>query len=763
MNIDKILSMMTLEEKASLLSGENFWFTKKSPRLDIEQIMVSDGPHGLRQMDISENKDNPDFNDSIKAVCFPTASSLACSFDRNLLKKLGKALGYECQAQGVSVILGPGTNIKRSPLCGRNFEYFSEDPYLATELATAHINGVQSRGVGTSLKHFAMNNQEKRRMSVSSEVDERTMREIYLAAFEGAVKNAKPWTVMCSYNRINGIHASQNKWLLTDVLRNEWGYNGLVMSDWGAVDDRVLGVKAGLDLEMPASMGKNDKRIVEAVLLGKLSIDDVNKACKNVLELVKKSSENKIDGIKWDKEKDHELARKIESECMVLLKNEDNILPISKDENVAFIGKFAKVPRYQGGGSSHINSFKVESALDYAKEKGLTVTYAQGYITEEDKTDKKLVDEAVKLAKKSDVAVLFLGLTDIIESEGYDRNDMKMPNCQIELLKAVKEANENIVVVLHNGSPVEMDWLEDTKALLEAYLGGQAVGGAEVEILFGDKCPSGKLAETFPERLEDNPSFLNYPGEGDTVEYKEGIFVGYRYYEKKKIKPLFPFGFGLSYTTFEYSDILINKDEMNDDEEVTVSLTVKNTGNVNGKEIVQLYVKDTESSVIRPEKELKGFEKVSLKPGEEKRVAFILNKRSFAYYNTDISDWYTEYGKYEILVGSSSDDIRQKTEIYVSPTNVPIVKYTLNNTFGDVLSTPTGEVIFKDVVSSLVESANYQDRDLAGSELEMIKAIFGETPIRAIVSFCGVESITRELLSSLIRQLNIAINEGLDF
>lgn len=757
MNIDKILEEMTLEEKASLCSGEGFWHTKAVERLDIQRIMVSDGPHGLRK--VNEERDCVS-DESIRAVCFPTASALACSFDRSLIEKLGKTLGDECQAEDIAVLLGPGANIKRSPLCGRNFEYFSEDPYLSSEIATAYIKGVQSRGVGTSLKHFALNNQEHRRMSTSAEVDERTLREIYLASFEGPVKKAKPWTVMCSYNRVNGVHASENRKLLTDILRDEWGYEGLVVSDWGAVDNRINGVKAGLDLEMPSSMGKNDKLIIEAVRLGKLDISDVDKCVRRVLELLEKYEDGKKSDITWDKEKDHKLAAKIESECMVLLKNEDKILPLDKGKKIAFIGKFAESPRYQGGGSSHINSYKVTSALEAVKDI-CEVSYAEGYLTDEDKTDKRLLDEAVKTAENCEIAVLFVGLPDLFESEGYDRSHLRLPECQLELIKRVSEVNKNIVTVLHNGSAVEMSFADDVKGILEAYLGGQAVGQAVVDILFGKKNPCGKLAETFPRKLSDNPSYLNFPGEGDRVRYQEGIFVGYRYYDKKEIEPLFPFGYGLSYTDFEYKDIEISKDEMNDDEVLTVTVTIKNTGKVKGKEIVQLYVNDEHSSVIRPIKELKGFEKVSLNPGEEKRIAFVLDKRSFAYYNTEISDWYTEYGKYNILVGASSRDIRLTASVYVAPTNKIRVEYTLNSTGGDVMSTEVGKNLFKDFLKDVNVGFNSDSGAMGESSEQMALAMYNELPLRAMVSFSDNENLTREKLSQLVRKLNIILNSDL--
>ncbi len=749
MNIEKILKELTLEEKASLCSGSDFWHTKSVDRLEIPRIMVSDGPHGLRKN--IENAQNP--NEAIKAVCFPTASALACSFDRKLLETMGKALGEECQAENVSVILGPGCNIKRSPVCGRNFEYFSEDPYLASEMACAHIKGVQSKGVGTSLKHFACNNQETRRLTCDEKIDERTLREIYLSAFEAAVKKAKPWTIMCSYNRINGVHSSQNKWLLTDVLRDEWDFKGLVMSDWGAVDDRVEGIKAGLDLEMPASFGKNDKLIVEAVNKGELSTEELDKCVRRVLELVDRAEESRSDAV-WDKEKQHELARKISAQCSVLLKNEDDILPLDKNDKICFIGYFAQKPRYQGGGSSHINSFKVTSALEAVKEY-CEVEYAQGYITDEDKTDEKLLKEALECAARNDKVVIFAGLPDAFESEGYDRTHMRMPECQLELIEKISEINKNVVVVLHNGSPVEMPFINNIKALLEVYLGGQAVGGAVCDLLFGKVNPSGKLAETFPVKLSDNPSYLNFPGTGDDVQYREGIFVGYRYYEKKEMPVLFPFGFGKSYTTFEYGNMTVSSEEINENKTLTVTCEITNTGKRDGMEIVQLYIRDKESSVIRPIKELKGFEKVALKAGETKKVAFHLEKRSFAYYEPSISDWFVEYGEFEILIGASSQDIRLSKSVYVnSDVKLPMY-FDFNSTVGDVMACDEGRKVFGDLINKFCNTMLCSNGDgLGESSQDMAVSMFKDTPLRGILGYDERPEFDRKMLDEMIDTVN---------
>ena len=600
--IKELIAQMTLEEKATMCSGADFWHTESCERLGIPASMVSDGPHGLRKQ--NDKADHLGVNESIKAVCFPAGCGTAASFNRDLLYHMGETLGNECQAEGVSVILGPAVNIKRSPLCGRNFEYYSEDPLVASEIAGALIRGVQSRHVGTSLKHFLANNQETRRMSVDEIIDERTLNEIYLAAFEGAVKKAKPWTVMCSYNKINGTYAAAHHKYLTETLRDKWGFDGYVMSDWGAVNDRVEDLKAGLDLEMPSSLGANDKLIVEAVQNGTLEEKVLDAAVERVLNIVYRYTENRDAEAVFDLDHDHEVARKVAEETIVLLKN-DKVLPLTEGEDIAFIGKYAKKPRYQGGGSSHINSHKITRALDAAEAAGNThILYAEGFDDKEDKIDEALLTEAVETAKRAKAAVIFAGLPDAFESEGFDREHMRMPDCQNELIERVAAVQPNTIVVLHNGAPVEMPWADRVKGILEAYLGGQAVGGAEYDILFGKVNPSAKLPETFPKQLEDNPSYLAGFGEGDHVEYREGIFVGYRYYDKKKMDVLFPFGYGLSYTTFDYSNLRLDKKTMKDTEELTVSVDVTNTGDRTGKEVVQLYVADKESTVIRPVKEL---------------------------------------------------------------------------------------------------------------------------------------------------------------
>ena len=756
MDIQALISQMTLEEKASLLSGGDFWHTKAVERLGIPATMVSDGPHGLRKQD--DKADHLGVNDSIKAVCFPAACATTASFDPELVRKMGEAIGDSCQHERLSVVLGPAINIKRSPLCGRNFEYCSEDPYLAGKMATAYIQGVQSRNVGVSVKHFALNNQEHRRMSSSSDCDERTMREIYFPAFEMAVKEAQPWTVMCSYNRINGTFASENRWLLTDVLRKEWGFQGYVMSDWGAVSNRPAGVHAGLDLEMPASGGINDAKIVEAVRAGTLDEKDVDLCCERILNIVYRYTENAKPETPWDQEAQHALAADIAAECMVLLKNEKNLLPLAKDEQVAFIGEFAEKPRFQGGGSSHINSFKTTSALEAAKEAGLQVVYARGYSVKEDAATEAQIAEAVAAAKAARVAVVFAGLPDAYESEGYDRKNIDMPACQNQLIEAVAAANPNTVVVLHNGAPVAMPWIDRVAAVLEAYLGGQAVGTATVRVLYGDVNPSGHLAESFPLKLQDNPSYLYFGGDARATEYREGIFVGYRYYDKKDMEVLFPFGYGLSYTTFEYSNLRLSAQEIRDTDELTVTVTVKNTGSRAGKAVAQLYVGDVESDAIRPLRELKGFAKVALEPGESRDVTFTLNKRSFASWNEKIHDWHVESGDFTIQVGASSRELPLCACVRVQSTVQVPMTYSVDSIFMDLMADEKARTVFEPFFRKLQEGfgGGEEEKSEAAQEAvsdDMGAAMMNYMPLRGLMSFNANPEVIR-MVEQLLAQLN---------
>lgn len=749
-NIKELISQMTLEEKAGMCSGKDFWHLKGVKRLGIPEVMVSDGPHGLRKQD--QEADHLGMNESIKAVCFPAACATACTFDRELLTKMGQALGEECQAEDVSVILGPAVNIKRSPLCGRNFEYYSEDPYLSGQIASSFIKGVQSKGVGTSIKHFACNNQEYRRMSCSSELDERTLREIYFPSFETAVKEAQPKTVMCSYNRVNGEFASQSKRLLTDILRDEWGFEGYVVSDWGAVNERVPGLSAGLELEMPASCGSTDSQIIAAVQSGALPEEVLDQAVERILNVVFDYLDHRDTSAVFDKEADHQLAARIEEESIVLLQN-DGILPLKEGIHAAFIGEFAKKPRFQGGGSSHINCFKVTNALEGAKDLA-DITYAKGYRTDVDEPDEELEKEAVNAASAADVAVLFVGLPDSFESEGYDRTHMQMPSCQNRLIEKVCAVQPNTVIVLHNGSPVEMPWCDKVRAILEVYLGGQAVGEAAANVLFGKVNPSGKLAETIPMKVSDNPSYLNFPGDGQTVKYQEGVFVGYRYYDAKDMPVRFPFGHGLSYTTFAYSDLKLSASEIKDTDTLKVSVTITNTGSCAGKEAVQLYVSDLNGTPGRPVKELRNFSKVSLQPGESKTVTMLLDKRAFAYYHEELSDWYAPSGSYGILIGKSSREIVLRDTVKLTSTTVLPIKVTANTTFGELLANPaTREKISAMAASVAGAIGGNPEEGSAASEavsLEMMEKMMDSMPLRALRSFTGYsEEQIAELVESL--------------
>ncbi|PEL49443.1 glycoside hydrolase family 3 C-terminal domain-containing protein [Bacillus toyonensis] len=756
-DIKKIISEMTLEEKASLCSGLEFWNTKGIERLGIPSIMVTDGPHGLRKQ--AEGADHLGIYNSIPSTCFPSAVGLASTWNKDLIHEVGVALGEECQAEHVGVLLGPGANIKRSPLCGRNFEYFSEDPYLSSQMAINHVKGVQSQGIGTSLKHFAANNQEHRRMSVDAIVDERTLREIYLASFEDVIKEAQPWTVMSAYNKVNGEYASENNYLLHDILKDEWGFEGFVVSDWGAVNERVASLANGLELEMPSSFGIGEKKIIDAIHCGELSVEKLDQAVERLLYIIFKAYDNQLENATYSKGTHHQLAREVAIESMVMLQNEDSILPLKKEGTVAVIGEFAKQPRYQGGGSSHINPTKLDSIfeeLEMVSGEKTNILFAQGYDLASDDVDENLINEAKKIAESADTAVLFVGLPDRYESEGFDRKHLQMPENHVQLIEAIAEVQSNIVVVLSNGAPIEMPWIGKVKGILEGYLGGQALGGAIADLLFGDANPSGKLAETFPEVLSDNPSYLNFPGEGDKVEYKEGVFVGYRYYDAKNIEPLFPFGFGLSYTNFEYSKLSISKNEIKDTDTVSVLVNVKNAGSIAGKEIVQLYIKDVESSMIRPEKELKGFEKVELQPGEEKTVSFTLNNRSFAYYNVELKDWHVETGEFEILVGKSSREIVLQDNIFVQSTT--IIKKTVhrNTLLGDIFADRMLAPIAKELMEKALKDSPFASMAEGDSDAsEMMDAMLNYMPLRALVNF-SAGAFTEEMLSEIIELLNDA-------
>ena len=753
--IRDLISQMTLEEKAGMCSGADFWHTKAAERLGIPSVMVSDGPHGLRKQ--SEAADHLGINDSIKAVCFPAGCALASSFDRDLAKKMGETIGQECQAEDISTILGPAVNIKRSPLCGRNFEYYSEDPYAASEMSAAFIRGVQSKNVGTSVKHFLANNQEKRRMTNSSDVDERTLREIYMVPFEGAVKNGKPWTVMNSYNQINGTFVGESKEYLTDLLRAEWGFDGYVMSDWGAVNDRVEALKAGMDLEMPSSNGVNDALIVKAVQDGTLDEAVVDQACERILNIIYRYMESRDASAVFDREKDHGTAASVEEECIVLLKNGcdesgKHILPLSKEQKIAFIGKYAQAPRYQGGGSSHINSWKVESALEAVKDFA-DVVYAKGFDDAQDQADEALEAEAVQAAKDADAAVIFAGLPDSFESEGYDRTHLNLPECQDRLIGKICDVQKNVVVVLHNGSPVVMPWKDRVSAIVEAYLGGQAVGKAEVRVLFGEVNPSGRLSETFPNRLEDTPCYLTYGKGRDHAEYREGVFVGYRYYTTRDMDVQYPFGYGLSYTTFGYSDLATDKSGLTDADTLSVSVDVKNTGDRSGKEVVQLYVAPVNSEVPRPLRELKGFEKVSLEPGEKKTVAFTLDDRAFAVWNADLHCWDVPDGAYKIQICRNAREVILETEVQVKNTKRPRQKYTANTCMGELFADPKAQQILGQMMGNNEQAKEMEEKSQGEAvSQEMLAAMMQDMPLRQLISF--VPGMTWEAVDQILNALN---------
>lgn len=657
-----IINSLSLEQKCALLSGGTVFTTRALPGKGIPAITLSDGPNGVRKQ--AGAADHLGLNPSVPATCFPTSATVANSWDPALGEAVGAAMGEEAAAQGVSVLLGPGLNIKRSPLCGRNFEYFSEDPYLSGKMAAAYVRGIQKNGIAACPKHFAVNSQELRRMASDSIVDERTLREIYLTGFEMVVKEAHPKTIMSAYNLINGTYANENAHLLMDILRRDWGFDGAVVTDWGGSNDHALGVKNGSTLEMPVPGGDAVRELMKAVQTGKITEADVDARLDELLELVftTKAAVDAAPG-KFDADAHHALARRAAAQSIVLLKNENSLLPLAKGEKVAVIGDFAQTPRYQGAGSSAVNSIKVDSFLECLAESGLnSIGYAKGF-DRQGKPDEALQAEAVLLAKNADVVLLCMGLDEIKESEGIDRADMKLAENQLALLAAVAAANPNVVVLLSAGSSLESAWLKDCKALVYGCLGGQAGAGALVEVLTGAQNPCGKLAETWACRYADTPARENFGGDGPTVEYREGLYVGYRYYDTAGVPTAFPFGYGLSYTSFAYSDL--NADENG------VSLTVTNTGSCAGAEVVQLYVAKPDAKIFRPAKELKGFVKVQLEAGESKTVTIPLDDKAFRYWNVVTDRWEVEGGSYQLLVGASSTDIRLSAAVTVAGTGAP--------------------------------------------------------------------------------------------
>lgn len=738
---------MTVDEKISLACGHDFWKTKPVERLGIPQVMMCDGPHGLRKQ--KGQGDHLGINESIETVCYPSASALAASFDVELMASLGEALGEECQAEDVGMLLGPGVNMKRSPLCGRNFEYFSEDPYLAGQLASAYVRALQEKDVSACVKHFATNNQETLRMSGNSRLSKRTLHEIYLPAFEAVVKEGGTRSIMCAYNAINGEFCANNQMLLTNILRKRWGFDGFVVTDWGAGKDAVRGVKAGLDLNMPGGNDGIAAALKAAWEAGELSEEELDRMAGNMVRFALDYAEKRRPETVVDREKHASLSAEIAAQCAVLLKNE-GALPLKKDSKVAFIGEFAASPRYQGSGSSHINTKNVISALDAAEN--YPVSYAQGFNPRSTETDETLMREAVEAARNAETAVVFAGLPDSFESEGFDRDTLAMPENQNVLIEAVAAVNPNTLVVLHGGAPMLTEWIDKVKAVLCVYLGGQGVGKATVELLYGEKNPSGKLAETWPKKLSDNPSFLNFPGVEGVVDYAEGVFIGYRYYDKKEMDVLFPFGHGLSYTSFAYSDLRLDKSTVTDQEAVTLTCKVKNVGSVTGKETVQLYVKNGSCETPRPVRELRGFAKLELQPGEEKEVSFVLSKRAFAYYEERIHDFYVPSGIYGIEIGASSRDIRLSAELSVTGTvELPYV-YTLTSTMGSLMKTAKGRALFERMMAGMGQAKEMEGMDAMGEGgAEMARRMMLEMPLGALATFGG---IPMEQLNGMVAMLN---------
>ncbi|SER55456.1 beta-glucosidase [Gracilibacillus ureilyticus] len=659
----EIIEKMTLDEKASLMSGKDFWQTENIDRLGINNMFLADGPHGIRKQ--AEAADHLGLNESIPATCFPTAATVANSWNTELGEKIGQYLGEEAVAQKVNVLLGPGINMKRDPLCGRNFEYFSEDPLHAGKMAASYIKGIQSHGISACVKHFAVNNQEERRMSIDTIVDERTLREIYLTAFEIAIKEGQTKTVMSSYNMLNGSYTNENIHLMREILRDEWNYEGVVVTDWGGSNDRVAGLIAGNELEMPTTAGETNKEIIQAIKDGRLDEEVLDEAVSRLLDLIFTTEEvfSKPYKTEFDVKEHHKVAQQVAEESIVLLKNEDNILPLKKGAKVATIGDFAKEARYQGAGSSIVNPTMLDNTLECLEQSSLNnIGFEPGFDRYGKKNSKKL-KSACALAEKADVVLLYIGLDEVTEAEGLDRQSMKIPENQIELLEAISKVNQNIVVVLSCGSAVEMPWINNVKGLVHGYLSGQAGAKATLRVLTGEVNPSGKLAETYPLKYEDTPAFHHFPGKEVSVEYREAMYIGYRYYDTANVNVLFPFGYGLSYTTFEYSNIEVNDDE--------VSFNITNTGEISGMEIAQLYVSCNSDEIFRPNKELKGFKKVFLNAGETKKVTIPFDDKTFRYFNVKTNNWEVEEATYSILVGASSADIRLNDSLFVKGTNAP--------------------------------------------------------------------------------------------
>lgn len=742
--INDLLTQMTLEEKISLTIGQDMWSTHPVERLGLGSINMNDGPHGLRKP--PENS-SIGIIDAIPATCFPTAAAVASTWDVDLAKAIGEAIAQECLTNNVQIVLGPGINLKRTPLGGRNFEYYSEDPVLAGELGTAFVEGVQSHGVGTSLKHYACNNQEFERMTISSEVDQRTLRELYLAAFERVVKRAQPWTIMAAYNKINGIYATEHRQLLTEILREEWGFEGIVVSDWGAVNDKPAALTAGLDLEMPGPALNHVEFLAGLVRKGALSETVIDTAASRMLKIILRGIAQRQPEASYDKAAHHALARRAASESMVLLKN-DGILPLqpTAGSTVAVIGNFAQKPRYQGAGSSEINATQVDTPLEalqtWLAGQSVEVKFAAGY-EHDGNTNDQLIAEAVAAAKNASLSLVLVGLPDAYETEGADRAHMNMPTGHNQLLEAVAAVQNNTVAILINGSAVTIPWLDQVRAVLEAGLAGQAVGSALVDVLSGAVNPSGKLAETFPYDLADTPAFLNYPGEAGVVRYGEGLFIGYRYYDVRKVKPLFPFGYGLSYTSFRYDQIALSAASIDEATPLTVSVTLTNTGERAGKEVVQVYVKPRNSAYLRPVKELRAFAKVELAAGETKTVELTLAARDFSLYDQQRAAWRMEGGSYQILAGGCSADLPLVADLTVNEDPRSARKVlTRMSSIKEFLDDPIGAEILHATAGAFIEGQSASTR-----------AIFEPIPLAKFVNFGFFEA-------SQVDEIVAKVNQG---
>ena len=783
--VKDIVSKMTLKEKVRLLSGKDFWLLEGYEHLGLPSIMVTDGPHGLRKQ--AGSSDHAGLNKSVKSTCFPTAVTLASTWNKDLIYKLGEALGDECRTEEVSVLLGPGANIKRHPLCGRNFEYFSEDPLLSGKLASSFIQGVQSKGIGTSLKHYVANNQEAMRMAVDTFVDERTLREMYLKSFEIAVKDAQPWTVMCSYNKVNGTYLSEHKRLLSDVLKDEWQHEGIVVTDWGACNNRVDGLIAGQELEMPGGLAYNDKLLIKAIQEGRLQEDLLNKRVEKLVELILKSKETlDQEFVPYDKEKHHDFSAEIAKEGIVLLQNKNNVLPLNKKQSVCLIGEFAEKPRYQGNGSSLIQPTKITTVLEtFTETLGDKLSYAKGYRVATDQVEDPLIHEAVELAKGKDVVFVMLGLTPSYESEGFDRTHLRLPTNHLYLIEELSKVHDNIIVSLSNGAPVLIPFKDKVNGIIEQYLGGQNSGTALRDIVFGFDNPSGKLAETFPNNLEEFPSNQNFPGRPRQVEYREGLYVGYRFYDSVDLEPLYPFGYGLSYTTFEYSDL-----EVNVGKDINITYKITNTGQRDGKEISQVYIGKHDSAIYRPMKELKAFDKTLIKTGETKEIKLTIPLSELSVYYSE--DFEIENGEYNVYVGSSSKDIHLSESIHVDgstfekesnvyhnidkdfyPTKTDFEDlakfmipeypgskpYTLNSTIGEAQATLVGRVMKKALYKQFSDHLVDESED-ADSLQNMIDHMVDDLPFRSLVMLSGGK-LSKGRALGLIDLMNKRVLRGL--